>query len=189
MLKKTLDEAAFFDRQVLTARRFIDTASSQEEAPMCPPSPADSLHKELANVSQESSQEGSLSPDTTSAPAQQPRTGGAASSRLDPVQDFNESGPDSAHSQPARDRLQAHGTDVLDNSPERREPDSLISVSPLTDTAASQTRLRQASPQASPKPQPARRRQPVARNAAATTTTTTTTTTRTSSKSRRVAKG
>ena len=144
MLTKTLDEAAFYDRQVLTARRYIESAPSQEETPVCPPSPADSLHKELADVSQESSQQSSLpssSPDEVdniSAPAQQPRTGGAASSRLDLAQDSDESGHDTAHSQPPRDYLKENDTGQSDTSPSRMEPASPMSVSPITAPATSQ---------------------------------------------------
>ena len=115
MLKKAEDEAAFYDRQVLT-RRFIDTTPSQEEPPPRLPSRPELLHKELAEVSQGSSQESSLPGEVyqSTAPAQQPRTGGAASSRLDHAHDSNESGPDSAHSQLARDRQQEKGASLSD---------------------------------------------------------------------------
>ena len=134
MLKKTEDEAAFYDRQVLTARRFIDTTPSQEEPPPRLPSRPELLHKELAEVSQGSSQVSPLSEVVyqSTAPAQQPRTGGAASSRLDHDHDSNESGTDSAHSQLARDCQQEKGASLSDTSPSRKEPASLLSVSPLT---------------------------------------------------------
>ena len=199
MLKKTEDEAAFYDRQVLTARRFIDTTPSREEPPPRLPSTPDSLHKELAEVSQGSSQVSPLSEVVyqSTAPAQQPRTGGAASSRLDLAHDSPESGPDSAHSHPAQDRQHGEGVSTPDTSPHRKEPASLVSVSPLTTPASSQGTVgregshesqpaslpsNSASPKARPKQRPASQRQPVA---TARTTTTTTRTTRTVNPRRR----
>ena len=199
MLKTNEDEAAFYDRQVLTARRFIDTTPSQEEPPPRLPSPPDSLHKDLAEVSQGSSQVSPLSEVVyqSTAPAQQPRTGGAASSRLDHAHDSSESGPDSAHSHPVQERQHGEGPSTPGTSPDRKESDSLVSVSPLTTPASSQGTVgregshesqpaslpsNSASPKARPKQRPASQRQPVA---TARTTTTTTRTTRTVNPRRR----
>ena len=168
MLQKTTDEATYYDRQVLIARRFIDQAPSQEEDPPRPPSPADSLHRRLAGDSQESSQE-SLPPHTvetlvSSASAQQLRTGGAASSRLDTANDPQDLGSDSARSQPASDRARredARTPQRLNDSPDATLP-SQFSASPLTAPPSSQARTTNsqavATSQAQQPAAPARRR-------------------------------
>ena len=142
----------FSDHQVLISKLFIYKVPSQEETAPQPPSPADSLHKQLADVSQQSfkksSEECLPSPSPSveatdrSAPALRFHEGGISSSHLETVPAPTEHGLDSARSSFPRESEPSAGKGASvtqrSSSPIGREPATPASVSPITSPVGSQ---------------------------------------------------
>ena len=110
MVQKVTDEAAFFERQALSAQRFLTEDTSTAETQVIPPSPADSLDAVLASASQEHGSDSLLSPSPRPATICETDTLPSVSPNTQPCQQSE-----------ASSRLEAHGgsNTPVDSAPAR----------------------------------------------------------------------